>query len=318
MFILGVLILGHTWVIAQDTLPYAPLVKEGATWSILDITANTQDPSNTTIDTVTLSYLIQGDTSIHDLDYKKLWQTNDSLFSSTASFAYTGALREENRVVLFLEKAGEKVDTLYNFNLLPGDTIGRFTDDINRPFSLYLDKIDTFFLLNGAPRRSFHFKLRDNLDETSGDLATWIEGIGDLELGPFPLFCSFAFLPRCLDKLICHSVEPGNLQYQRQGVNTCFFPKVTVVSEETTTIVAPKVYPNPASQVIYVHQMDGRRRFERIELFDALGRIQLIEQVLPGQDQKEIPLLGIPTGLYYLRCSSQHFYITKPILITAP
>ncbi len=309
---------GQGIVIAQDTLSYVPLVKEGATWSILDITINNQDPANTTIDTTTLTYIIQGDTSIHNLNYKKLWQTNDSLFSSLAAFSYSGALRDENRRVLFLEQGEEIVDTLYDFNLLPGDTIERFSDDINRPFSLYLDKIDTFLLLSNEPRRSFHFKLRDNLAGYSVEVGTWIEGMGDLELGPFPLFCFFSFLPRCLDKLLCYTVELGNLQYQRPGVNTCFFPTITALPKQLVPTSHLKIYPNPANHMLYLQQLDARLHAGRIELFDAFGRRQLVEQFLPGQYKKRISLSGIPQGLYYLKCSNQRYYLTQLILITSP
>ncbi|MBK6902664.1 MAG: T9SS type A sorting domain-containing protein [Saprospirales bacterium] len=58
-----------------------------------------------------------------------------------------------------------------------------------------------------------------------------------------------------------------------------------------------KVYPNPASEVLYIHLPDAGPR-GRFRLVDALGRTLREFAASPGDTTYILPLEGIPPGWY--------------------
>ena len=113
---------------------YEPVVDTNKMWVIYEYCSVCHPDSGYTI-----AYKISHDSVLIDNEYwYRILVSNDSSYSEWSFFDYNGYIREENKIVL--NKSGIYVDTLYNFNLGPGDTC--FSPN---GFYIIEDTITTFF-----------------------------------------------------------------------------------------------------------------------------------------------------------------------------
>jgi hypothetical protein len=71
-----------------------------------------------------------------------------------------------------------------------------------------------------------------------------------------------------------------------------------VLATRAATAAAWRLYPNPASTVLYLERGDARTP-ARVTVLDALGRCHWQGDMRGGQ--LRIPVLGLPAGLYMVR-----------------
>ena len=117
-------------------------VDSAATWNVAKSypAGNIQNPDF--ISTVTKIYGFKGDTLIGSELWNKMFCTTDSAFS--LNLIYSGNLREENGIVLFMDTT-DNIDTLYNFNLQLGDSVKYNFYGIGS-YYIYISNIDSIII----------------------------------------------------------------------------------------------------------------------------------------------------------------------------
>jgi hypothetical protein len=97
--------------------------------------------------------------------------------------------------------------------------------------------------------------------------------------------------------------EPGT-----QLVNDTFDSGGATLSNEGFELLAGlSVYPNPASETIYI---TSGVTIEKIELYDIVGK-----QVLESKNTSEINVSHLDHGLYLLKLYSENASTTKKVII---
>jgi hypothetical protein len=91
-------------------------------------------------------------------------------------------------------------------------------------------------------------------------------------------------------------------QTDLDGTNT-YSPirALTVAPSKSATLAQLLAYPNPAHQVAHVRLL-GPATTAPLEVFDALGHLVRTQTAPLGGQELMLPLTGLPTGLYILRC----------------
>ncbi len=115
----------------------------------------------------------------------------------------------------------------------------------------------------------------------------WIQGIGDIDLGPFGSSCLYDVN----SKLLCFYYQ-GNLVYT-SDFDTCFRTSTKDIIKDHDV----KIFPNPATDKIFIQT---ELSFTEVSIFNALGKIMLSsEQFGDGVD-----VSNLPHGLYYIRLTN--------------
>jgi len=90
--------------------------------------------------------------------------------------------------------------------------------------------------------------------------------------------------------------------YYIQGVT------ITALPNETKPVTF-QVYPNPASDHLYVNLSDGKYN---LTIYNALGNVVLAKQVNGGLNT--IDLSKLPAGLYIVDVTSNNYHATQKVL----
>jgi hypothetical protein len=171
-------------------------IQPTSTWRVDSIDAMWKIVENT-------RYFINGDTSIDNKSYFKLYKSGVILFDTPYYYkdSYVGALRDDDNKIYFIKRKKEVETMLFDFNLKTGDTIQSFIGKGKKIIS-----VDT--IQNG--RRAFYYA-KDHYN-----LSYYIEGIGS-NGGLFSAGSSYVFIHsgEMANYLICYS-ENGELVYQSE------------------------------------------------------------------------------------------------------
>lgn len=163
-------------------------------WRVDSVDSNWEVAENT-------KYFIQGDTSIKNIKYFKLYKSGLMILDQPFLYSnvYVGAIRDNDNKIYFINRKTSKERLLFDFNLKEGDTIK--SEIANGKTVLSIDS-----LLDG--RRIFNY---DISHYTAGYI---IEGIGT-NGGLFSLGTNMIVLHsgECACYLICYS-EDGVLKFQ--------------------------------------------------------------------------------------------------------
>lgn len=81
----------------------------------------------------------------------------------------------------------------------------------------------------------------------------------------------------------------------------------TLSNEELEATVVLKIYPNPASEVIYISSIS---EIKKVELFDILGKF-----VMSSNDTQQLIIDHLSSGLYFVRIDVGQGILTKRIVI---
>ncbi len=247
------------------------LVQEGSVWNI-GVIGWFNPPS-------TYSLKLEGDTTISNIDYKKMYISYDS--ANTQWLQIENYLREDSLNRVYHKDAYGDEQLLYDFNYELGDTVPYWCDVI-------VTAIDTIYLENNEPRR----RMRLESEVVSGWLTTyhWIDGIGSTAglLTPMGSHCTTDHL----EFLQCYYYD-SELSYPLEEI--CF---TVTPTEEISQSDEIKVYPNPTSGILAIESLRSDWTVENIQLFSPLG-----EQVRTIEKQGELNQFDIselPNGMYYL------------------
>lgn len=287
---------------------YLPIVTEDAEWTVLKLTIDTQDPTPPyPSDTSYVRTWIAGDTTIADMDFKKVFSRE--FLPGDNIPKYQGAIREENQIVTWVPSGQNisRLDTLYNFNLTIGDTVAYYS--VMSPFYHYVHSIDTIVLEDGVPRKKMNIYTRGEYsDPDIGNLIdTWVEGLGELEHGLVYPFCE-TFNHRCLDGLICFKKE-DSIIYE-------YFPlacSITTATHSSVTNIKFNVSPNPFLDIIKINPLSQNN--VTVIIHDLLGRqVFQREYDFINDGGIELDLHTLAKGAYILTIMIDHGTISKTII----
>lgn len=240
----------------------------------------------------TLAYKISNDSVLIDNEYwHRILEAEDSLYSQ---WTFSGYIREEDKIV-FLQ-GGYFVDTLYNFNLSPGDTCF-FSGGC-----LYIieDTLTNYFA--GKNRKG-------QIEDFESD--TIYAGIGSKRGGL--LGSGYYCLTGAIYTLICY-YENDSLLYHNPDFESCYLDNISSVHNLLSDNILT-VYPNPAGHSVFL-------RFEKVLsqpvdfiLYDALGRS--VKQIRITRKKTEIGVENLERGLYFyeLRNHDMSFRTTGKMVL---
>ena len=252
---------------AQD---YEPIIQEGNEWHTLDVIVNPGFPPNHHYRT--LVHWLSDDTLVDGVRYTKVLETRNG--EGTPRLATL--LREEDGKVWKRESATDIL--LYDFTAQVGDTV-RFGDFAE---SFVVDSI-SFEQIGEVDRKKIWFGLEYDITGEPYAIETWTEGIGsDMGL----LFSGWYYVTGGYYRALCFH-QNGELLWQNEYYGTCM---IDAVEEEVAPAVS--VYPNPVSETVSIEGLEPAE----VQVYNSFG--QLVKTV---RDANEIPVAGLPQGVYLLR-----------------
>ncbi len=291
--------------LAQD---YLPIVMENTEWTVLKLTIDTQDPNPPfPRDTSYVRTWIAGDTTIADMDFKKVFSSE--FLPGDNIPRYQGAIREVDQVVTWIPRNEilNRLDTLYNFNLAVGDTVEYF--QVLEPYYFYVGDIDSVILEDATLRKRIKifvdFVSTPDIEKTL--MYTWIEGLGESQYGLIYPFC-VSSNPRCADKLICFK-EMQSVLYEN-FLDAC---SITTSINLSVNHIKFDVFPNPFSSYVSISSFVPNEAI--ITIYDLLGK-QVFTKKIHSVDRNnlEIDLSHLKKGIYILVFSIEDEKVLKTII----
>lgn len=262
---------------------YIPVVEDGKRWNVLN---TLEGPSPSPQHRTTTSYMLDGDTILDGVAYKKLYSTTKE---DLVDLKFACVLRESPSGQVYYRKV--KLDhtiegyerTLYDFSLEPGGSVCVFGD--NLCMSLVAAR-DTVYGNDGVTRKMQLMQYIEN-GVTLDLYETWVEGIGS-ELGL--LSVGSLTLSGGEYNLLCY-YEDEDLIWQHPDFDVCYKVTETESLGESETEASVNVHPNPARDLVKVEGVEPAS----VQLHNAFGQL-----VKTANGTKEISMAGLPTGIYFL------------------
>ena len=182
---------------------------------------------------------------------------------------------------------------LYDFNLQPGDTF-----KINRFNGQLKSIVDSIEMLNigGQLRKRFYINRLGY-----GPNLTWIEGIGS----SFGLFGNYYIPFEGWHSLLCYN--DSLINYISPEYNDCIGYNPLNINEKADNFII-KIYPNPASDYIYIENIKEKAR---IEIYNMSGIIQLTAD---ANGDSNINIRNLPDGLYLIKIQTDSNIAIKKLL----
>lgn len=229
---------------------YQPMLKHSKEWLI-----KTCEFGNCLYD----YYYASGDTTVQGKPYQKLW-----------GYHYNGnfLLREDTltqKVYTLIDFQGSNEYLLYDFSMLPGDSIyidNPLSPAIGSAGYYQLDSIKPG-IFEGISRRVFHLSAKDTA--SYDPYAIWIEGIGSTALINTPGVLGDTIK---LAELLCVS-EDNEKIYSRYPGDTCYSNPALTQRRPSSLSKFSSFYFDSRSGELH---FDLPRQGYRIDLYDLSGR----------------------------------------------
>lgn len=244
---------------------YVPFPTNNATWNVFYAS---KDYNEFKIDTTLLQYVLQGDTIINNITYKKVSRNIGT--QSAPVYKGVGGLREENKKVFYIglsyqEKFGDVSDgkdiLLYDFNKQLGDTLS---------FHYALGKVNSIIKKIDSVQIGTEYRKRYN--------DCIIEGIGDVKDGLFGIITP---IPTCICfqewHLMCFSQNDETI-YRNPIFNDCYSTRLkTSINEVSSNTMNSRLQPNPVKDYVFLQFTNQSNHCKSIEILDISGnRLKLI------------------------------------------
>jgi Secretion system C-terminal sorting domain len=285
---------------AQD---YQSVISQKSLWSSIDCFK-----IGTIEDKKVRKEMMQGDTIIAGLSYKKMYRDASYIFD-WATAKYICAVRESDKKVYFVLKGETAEKLLYDFTKNKGDLVEVSSTIFgNRPVKLKIDSIFTS-IINGIPRKTYQF----NPNGSYHTLEYWYEGIGSSFgfLTPFisvtdnilTLKCkskndTLYYLKNNISNFLCSPNEPSN---------SCEYTKIATQTNEIQSF-SLGFYPNPANDRIYIQENVENLNYSILGIDGKTTCKGTIEHNF-------IEIQNIPKGLYFVEIKDKykllHFKFVK-------
>lgn len=270
---------------------YIPLIEEDKTWNVLNIIPSwSWPPFDTSYNTS--SYYIFGDSTIDNIQYKKLFDSNEEI---PVNWTLKGLVREDSTKKVWLKwPIDDEEELLYDFSVSAGDSLTLRFDTV---FYYSVDSV-TVVNINGYPRNKYWIS-QDDFDWQE----TWIEGIGSnkgiTNSGMAQAVGGWSWL-------LCMS-EFGEITYMNPYYNLCYMTSTSINESEKLLI---HVYPIPTKEILNIENI------ENVDI-ESISILNIAGQVIKYYDPKEIQLdiSDINSGVVFLKISSKERDIIKKIII---
>jgi hypothetical protein len=128
---------------------------------------------------------------------------------------------------------------------------------------------------------------------------------------------SFGFMIRLVDEQFYRALVFASCNYSDQAKN----PKLEIcysIQDGVETIPGSSfvIYPNPASHSFFIAAGRKINAAVSVELFNVLGEKIYSDEILPGDPAvKEINLLNVPAGIYFVRLNDGQGALVKRIVV---
>jgi hypothetical protein len=221
----------------------------------------------------TTHYKFEGDTIINSRLYKILYY---SWADSLMRYWYIESYLREDSMRVYEFSYDEEV-LLYDFSLLPGETISGFYP--------YVESVDTISV-NGKLRKRIFFE---------DDLDVWIEGIGSV-------YRPFNPTPEAYEafSLLCCK-QNGNIIFQFPYTNTCFIDYLSgykILEANPKELI--KIEPNPFSDYTYVTINKNISAYNnKLYLINLSG--QIIKEIDLNNNSILLSREDLKSGLYFIK-----------------
>jgi len=289
----------------QSTINFADT---NATWHVAKTFPNGTSQFPNFVSTITKTYGYKGDTLIGSVLWTKMFFTPDSNFSTTLNLKKAGYLNTSNNLVFYLDTL-LNLDTIYNFNLLIGDSVKYdFGSGDNYLFVTSLDSI----IIDGNYHKRFYFSEPTGPNAFTILKEIWIEGIGSIHGPLFPskptMFSTE--IPDSMN-LTCYKINNSTI-WNNPNYNDCYINIVLSVNdlqEEQGSILA---FPNPVTNELRIELPKIANENFEISIFEVEGK--LIQKYFDNKSgQIVIDTRALKNNFYILQvqCSNGRTYRTK-------
>lgn len=231
------------------------LIQENKSWSVV----RTMNFAGSTTET----FKIWGDTIIDQIEYKKLYHSNDSTYSN---WYKNGALRENENRVYFYNYYDNTEKLLYDFNLSIGEIFVyvHVVDTIE----MELASIDTVILQNGEERQRFNFSNNES----------WITGIGSdnglVNVGMNEYMIDLWYVLNC-----CHENE--ELLFQSEMYDDCYINTLSIGDDALKD--QHTIYPNPFVESATIEFQYINSHNYKLHIINSTGQIvKIFDQINSG------------------------------------
>lgn len=285
-----ILVLFTTYSLLTFGQNYFPLIEENKTWNVLNIISCGGPSFDTSYNTS--SYYITGDSTIGNIQYKKLYDSKEEI---PVNWTLKGLIREDSTKKVWLKwPIDNDEELIYDFSVTAGDSL-----ILRQDTSLYysVDSV-TVVNINGNLRNKYWISQDDFYWQES-----WVEGIGSnkgiTNSGMAQATGGWAWL-------LC-MWEFGDLIYMNPSYNTCYLSSNSIKEPEKMLL---QVYPNPTRDILIIDNIENVN-IESISILNVAG--QAIKYFDPEELQLDIS--DINTGVVFLKISSGKGDIIKKIII---
>lgn len=276
---------------------YLPFPQDSAIWYSVELWQEDPPPPPVWYDTH--KYEAKGDTNINNIEYTKLF----SGWAVGEADHYEGAYRVdiEDECVYFIDNYYGTESLLYDFSLVPGDTITIQLDGMPEPFHLVCLDTSTM-IVNNTPHHSY--SIYSYLSNGTECYTTWVKGIGSLRM---PLetdwFCAGLFVHY---DLTCFFYKDEHIYEWEENpyFEGCIGTNVGI--DEYAENNSFNIVPNPVIGTSrLISNIAGKTLFD-YQIFDVTGNILLGATCVEAADIS-IQNNRYEKGIYVLRLYAHQF-----------
>lgn len=269
-----------------------PLIKDGGIWREARAAINTP-PDPWWI--IKHQYIMEGDTTINSVVYKKVYTCDYS--PSISNKAFYGGIREDSfgKVFFFLDSnqvlnsnilQSNTEYLLYDFSINIGDTL-KTTNQVDS--IQILQSIDSIYIQNKFRKRWVFYGNFSSQREV-------IEGIGCTKGLFFPL----QYESENYQLLTCY--EDSNFFWTNPQLGSdCFSVGIKENNKERYKV---KVNPNPTSGKLNIELAEIPKEYIIVKLYDITGRLIRVNEFF-NQTNLSLELTDLQNGIYILNIKSK-------------
>ena len=239
----------------------------------------------TSIDTLLLSYYVDGDTTIKNVFYQKLMveRRDKSNFIRTTA----GGIREEDRRVYFIgdDFLGQSINEellLYDFSKKVGDTVIHKKTNGYLEFYSEILEIDSIKIGDNYRKR---FKVDNHQFFNNPDY--WVEGIGSVNNGLLGHITAKSTCGLRFWELICFRENEKEV-YLNPNYSECYPATLVSAEDLTNKRVKVQIYSNPVTGRLHIDNVSGNCNW-RIKIVNSLGQSVLERKLHSGNNQIKFP-----------------------------
>ncbi len=286
------------YLVNDEFQEYHPLVEDGNVWNVMQETGGPGPIPNLSTNT----FAIAGDTTINQVDYKKLYSSTQE---EPTEWTLEWAIREDmDRKVYIWSFTFMQEWLMYDFAAAVGDTFLILPNDPD--LYLVMDSISSIDI-NGSTRAKYWLTAMSGGTPYSNEPETWIEGIGS---NKGIVFSGTSVFTGAAHWLLC-KWENGEQIYMNPDYNSCYIATVSVGEISGRKL---KLYPNPATSLTWLQLPENTLLAQaQIELYSPTGR--LLYKARPTNQFHKLEVAHLPKGLYLVRLWDRKGWLTEKLAV---